>query len=97
MPLVYMVFNKPIGNAVWSVLPVGKDNLPLQIFFTLLVSNIICTYETLGNEMARLSTECAGQGIQRSRRLSVGAGACMRCRRLLGRERFEEGLCHLLE
>jgi hypothetical protein len=29
--------------------------------------------------------------------LGVGAGAGMGCRRLLGHEHFEEGLCHLLE
>jgi hypothetical protein len=97
MPLVDTVLDELPGNAAWSVLPVGKDNLPLWISLALLISDIICTYETLSNEMTRLSAECTGQRIHQSHRLSVGAGAGMRCCRLLGREHFEESLCHLFE
>jgi hypothetical protein len=61
---VPLVFDKLTGNAVWGKLSIGKYNLSLQIPFTLLVSNIVCTYETLGNKMARLTTECTAQQIQ---------------------------------
>jgi hypothetical protein len=64
MPFVNTVFYKPNGNAAWGKLAIGKYNLSLQIPFTLLVSNIVCTYETLGNKMAGLTTECAAQWIQ---------------------------------
>jgi hypothetical protein len=97
MPFVDTVFDKLTGNAAWGVLPIGKDYLSLWIPFTLLVSNIICTYEALGNKMSGLTAECAGQRIQCSCHLGVGAGAGMICRQLLQREHFEEGLCHLLK
>jgi hypothetical protein len=73
-----------------------KNDLPLWIPFTFLVSNIICTYETLGNEMAGLTAEYAAQRIQRSRHLGIGTGAGMSCHQLLRHEHFEETLCHLL-
>jgi hypothetical protein len=57
MPFVDMVFDKPSGNAMWGILSIGKYDLSLRIPFTLLVSNVIHTYETLGNEMAGLTTE----------------------------------------
>jgi hypothetical protein len=97
MPFIDMVFNKPTGNAVRGVLSIGKDYLSLQIPFTLLISNIICTYKALGNTMSGSTAECTGQRIQHSRRLGIGAGAGMGCCRLLQHEHFEEGLCHLLE
>jgi hypothetical protein len=77
MPFINMVFDKPTRNAVWGKLSIGKYNLSLQIPFTLLVSNIVCTYETLGNKMAGLTAECAAQWIQGSLRLGVGARAGM--------------------
>jgi hypothetical protein len=79
VPFVDMVFDKLTWNAAWSILSIGKYDLSLQISFTLLVSNIICTYETLGNKMAGLAAECAAQWIQHSCRLGVGAGAGMIC------------------
>jgi hypothetical protein len=47
VPFINMVFDKPTGNAVRGKLSIGKYNLSLQILFTLLFSNIVCTYETL--------------------------------------------------
>jgi hypothetical protein len=94
MPFVDMVFDKPTRNATWGVLSIGKYYLSLRIPFTLLVSNVIHTYETLGNEMARLTTECTAQWIQRSCRLGIGAGAGMICRRLLRREHLRK-LCSI--
>jgi hypothetical protein len=41
-----MVFDKLTGNAAWGKLSIGKYNLSLRIYFTLLVSNIVRTYET---------------------------------------------------
>jgi hypothetical protein len=69
MPFIDTVFDTPPGNAAWGVLSIGKDNLSLWIPFTLLVSNVIYTYKTLGNEMARLATECTAQQIQCSHHL----------------------------
>jgi hypothetical protein len=97
MPFVDTVFDEPTGNAARGVLSIGKNDLSLRIPFTLLVSDVICTYQALSNKMSGLTAECAGQQIQRSCHLGVGAGAGMGCRRLLGCEHFEEGLCHLLE
>jgi hypothetical protein len=64
MPFVDMVFDEPTRNAAWGILSIGKYDLSLWISFTLLISNIIHTYETLSNKMARLTTECAAQQIQ---------------------------------
>jgi hypothetical protein len=80
-----------------SLQSIGEDDLSLRIPFILLISNIIHTYKTLGNEMARLTAECAAQWIQHSRHLGIGAGAGMVCHQLLWCEHFEETLCHLLE
>jgi hypothetical protein len=78
-------------------LSIGKNYLSLQIPFTLLVSDVLCAYQALGNKMSGLTAECAGQRIQHSRCLGVGAGAGMGCRRLLWHEHFEETLRHLLK
>jgi hypothetical protein len=50
VPFVDMVFDEPTGNAVQGILSIGKHDLSLRIPFALLVSNIIRTYETLGNK-----------------------------------------------
>jgi hypothetical protein len=71
VPFIDTVFDKLAGNAVWGILSIGKHNPSLRIPFTLLVSNIICTYTTLSNKMARLATEYAAQWILCSRRLGV--------------------------
>jgi hypothetical protein len=97
MPFVDMVFDELTGNASQGILSIGKNDLSLWIPFTLFVSNVIRIYKTLSNEMAGLAAECAAQRIQHSRRLGIGAGAGMVCRRLLRHEHFEETLCHLLE
>jgi hypothetical protein len=97
VPFVDMVFDEPSRNAAQGVLSIGKNNLSLQIPFTLLISNIIRTYETLSNKMAGLAAEGTAQRIQCSCRLGVGAGAGMICRRFVQCEHFEETLCHLLE
>jgi hypothetical protein len=47
MPFVDMVFNKLTGNALRGILSIGKNNLSLRIPFTLFVSNVIHTYQTL--------------------------------------------------
>jgi hypothetical protein len=78
-----MVFDKPTGNAAWGKLSIGKYNLFLQIPLTLLISSIVCTYETLGNKMTGLTTECTAQQIQRCRHLGIGAGAGIICCQLL--------------
>jgi hypothetical protein len=44
VPFANSVFDKPIGNAAWSKLSIGKYNLSLWIPFTLFISNIVCTY-----------------------------------------------------
>jgi hypothetical protein len=59
-----LVFDEPTRNAAQGKLSIGKYNLSLWIPFTLLVSNIVHTYETLGNKIAGLTTECAAQWIQ---------------------------------
>jgi hypothetical protein len=97
MPFVNTVLDKPTGNASRGILSIGKNDLSLRIPFTLFISNVIRTYETLSNKMAGLATECTAQRIQCSRHLGVGAGAGMVCRQLLRCEHFEETLCHLLE
>jgi hypothetical protein len=61
VPFVDMVFDKLTRNAAWGKLSIGKYNISLWIPFTLLVSNIVSIYETLGNKMARLAAECAAQ------------------------------------
>jgi hypothetical protein len=96
MPFIDTVLDVPTGNASRSILSIGKNYPSLQIPFTLLVSNVIHTYETLGNEMAGLAAECAAQWIQCSC-LGISAGAGVVCRQLLRREHLEETLCHLLE
>jgi hypothetical protein len=55
MPFIDPVFNKPTRNAAPGKLSIEKYNLSLRIPFTLLVSNIIRTYETLGDKMAGLT------------------------------------------
>jgi hypothetical protein len=95
MPFINTVSDKPTGNAAQGVLFIGKNNISLQIPFTLLVSDAICTYHALCNKMSGLTAEYAGQQIQRSR--CLGVGASMGCRRLLQCEHFEKTLCHLLE
>jgi hypothetical protein len=64
MSFIDLVFDKLTRNAAWGKLSIGKYNLSLWIPFTLLVSNIVCTYETLSNKMAGLITECTAQWIQ---------------------------------
>jgi hypothetical protein len=64
MPFIDMVFDVPTGNAAWSILSIGKNYLSLQISFTLLVSNVIHIYQTLGDKMAGLAAECTAQWIQ---------------------------------
>jgi hypothetical protein len=56
MSFVDMVFDKPTGNAVQDKPCIGKYNLSLWIPVSLLVSNILHTYQTLRNKMARLTT-----------------------------------------
>jgi hypothetical protein len=97
VPFVDVVFDKLTVNAAWSKLSIGKYNLSLWIPFTLLISNIVHTYKTLGNKMAGLTTEYTAQRIQRYRCLGIGTGASSICHRLLWCEHFEETLCHLLE
>jgi hypothetical protein len=62
MPFINTVFDKLSGNAAWGKLFIGKYNLSLQIPFTLLVSNIVCTYETLGHQGVNFGVELCPQG-----------------------------------
>jgi hypothetical protein len=45
MPFIDPVFNKPTRNATRGKLSIGKYNLSLQIPFTLLINNIVRTYQ----------------------------------------------------
>jgi hypothetical protein len=63
--------------------PLGSTIFPSRFLFTLLISNIVCTYETLCNKMARLIAECVAQWIQHICCLGVGVGAGMGCHQLL--------------
>jgi hypothetical protein len=43
-PLTDTVLDVPTGNASRGILSIGKNYLSLRIPFTLLISNVICTY-----------------------------------------------------